>query len=109
MEWWIFLSLESLFNKRLPYTVIKKVNENIVDKWNKNGIVFVDNGNISNMDLYQDGLHLLESGKCLLANNFIFLSNNFLSMHSHHPFQSVQKLPFPEGNGFVWTSIGHQT
>ena len=53
------------------------------------------------MDLYQDGLHLLESGKCLLANNFIFLSNNFLSMHSHHPFQSVQKLPFPEGNGFV--------
>ena len=37
----------------------------------KNGIVFIDNGNISNIDLYQDGLHLLERGKCLLANNVI--------------------------------------
>ena len=57
-------------NKRLPYAVIKKVNEKIVEMSKKNFIVFVDNGNISNMDLYQDGLHLLEPGKCLLANNF---------------------------------------
>ena len=26
----------------------------------KKGIVFIVNGNISDMDLYQDGLHLLE-------------------------------------------------
>ena len=71
------------FNKRLPYTVIKKVNEKIVDMCKKNGIVFIDNGNISNMDLYQDGLHLLERGKCLLAKNFIFVLNNFLNMHAH--------------------------
>ena len=31
--------------------------------YKKNGIVLVDNGNISNMDLYQDGLNLLERGK----------------------------------------------
>ena len=74
------------FNKRLPYTVIKKVNEKIVDMCKKNGIVFIDNGNISNMDLYQDGLHLLERGKCLLANNFIFVLNNFLNIHTHYPF-----------------------
>ena len=74
------------FNKRLPYAVIKKVNEKIVDMCKKNGIVFVDNGNISNMDLYQDGLHLLERGKCLLANNFIFVLNNFLNIHTHYPF-----------------------
>ena len=48
----------------------------------KNGIVFIDNGNISNMDLYQDGSHLLERGKCLLANNFIFVLNNFLNIHT---------------------------
>ena len=70
------------FNKRLPYAVIKKVNEKIVDMCKKNGIVFIDNGNISNMDLYQDGLHLLERGKCLLANNFIFVLNNFLNIHA---------------------------
>ena len=40
-----------VFNKRLPYTVFKKVNEKIVDMCKKNGIVFIDNGNISSMDL----------------------------------------------------------
>ena len=74
------------FNERLPYAVMKKVNEKIVDMCKKNGIVFIDNGNISNMDLYQDGLHLLERGKCLLANNFIFVLNNFLNIHTHYPF-----------------------
>ena len=74
------------FNKRLPYAVIKKVNEKIVDMYIKNGIAFIDNGNISNMDLYQDDLHLLERGKCLLPNNFIFVLNNFLNIHTHYLF-----------------------
>ena len=65
------------FNNRLPNTVIKKVNEKIVDMCKKNGIVFIDHGNISHMDLHQDGLHLLERSKCLLAKNFIFVLNNF--------------------------------
>ena len=77
------------FNKRLPYTVIKKVNEKIADMCNKNGLFFIDNGNTSNMDLYQDGSHLLERGKCLLANSFIFVLNNFLNMHSHHPLIDI--------------------
>ena len=51
---------------------------------NKNGIVFIDNENISNMHLYQDGSYLLERGKCLLANNFMCVLNNFLNMYSHH-------------------------
>ena len=78
------------FNKRLPYTVIKKVNEKIVDMFKKNGIVFIDNGSISNMDLYQDGLHLPERGKCLLIKNFIFAVNSFLNMHSHHPLIDIR-------------------
>ena len=88
------------FNKRLPYAVIKKVNEKIVDMCKKNGIVFIDNGNISNMDLYQDGLHTLERGKCLLANNFIFVLNNFLNIHTHYPFleKNTHHPPVKEGN-----------
>ena len=74
------------FNKRLPHAVIKKVNEKIVDMCKKNRTVFIDNGNICNMDLYQDGSHLLERGKCILANNFIFVLNNFLNIHTHYPF-----------------------
>ena len=34
------------FNKRLSYTVIKTVNKKIVDTCKKNGILFIDNGNI---------------------------------------------------------------
>ena len=67
---------------KLPYTVIKKVNEKIVHMCKKNDIVFIDKRNISNMDLYQDRLHLLERGKCLLGKNFIFTLNDFLNMHT---------------------------
>ena len=59
----------------------------------KNGIVFIGNGNISNMDLYQDGLHLLERGKCLLGNNFIFVLNTFLNIHTHYPFFRKEYIP----------------
>ena len=78
------------FNKKLPYTVIKKVNEKITDMCKKNGTVSIDNGNISNMDLYQDGLHLLERGKCLLLKNFIFVLKKFLNMHSHYPLIDIR-------------------
>ena len=48
----------------------------------KNGLVFIDNRNIPNMDSYKDGLHLLEQGKCLSAKKFIFVLNNLLNIHS---------------------------
>ena len=79
------------FKKRLSYTVTKKFNEKIVDMCKKNGIVLIDNGNISNMDLYQDGLHLLERSKCLLGKNFIFVLNNFLKIHVHHPLIDIRQ------------------
>ena len=58
--------------------------------YKKNGIALVDNGNICNMDLYQDGLNLLERGKCLLAKNFIFVLNNLLNMHTHHTLIDIR-------------------
>ena len=58
--------------------------------YKKNGIALVDNGNICNMDLYQDGLNLLERGNCLLAKNFIFVLNNFLNMHTHHTLIDIR-------------------
>ena len=38
------------FYKKLPYTVIKKINKKNVDMCKKNGTVIVDNGNISNVN-----------------------------------------------------------
>ena len=69
------------FNKRLSYTVIERANEKIVDMCDKNGI---DNGNISNMYLYQNSSHLLERYILILAKNCIFVLINFLNMHSRH-------------------------
>ena len=39
------------------------------------------------MNLYQDGLHLLERGKCLLANIFLNIHTHypFLEKNTHHP------------------------
>ena len=56
------------------------------------------------MDLYQDGLHLLERGEWLLANNFIFILNNVLYIHTHYLFfrkeyaPSTRKILIKEGN-----------
>ena len=47
--------------------------------------IFIDNSSLSDMDLYQDGLDVLERGKCLLARSFIYVLNNFLNMHKHDP------------------------
>ena len=69
------------FNKRLSYTVVERANEKIVDMCDKNGI---DNGNISNMYLYQNSSHLLERYILILAKNCIFVLINFLNMHSRH-------------------------
>ena len=51
-----------------------------------NGFVYIDNRNIKGDCLYQDGLHLLDTGKKILERNFIFVLNEcFLEMYTHHP------------------------
>ena len=51
-----------------------------------NGFVYIDNRNIKGDCLYQDGLHLLDTGKRILEHNFIFVLNEcFLEMKKHHP------------------------
>ena len=49
-----------------------------------NNSIFVDNRNISNVHLFHDGLHSVESGRCILANNLVDCINNFLLTHLHH-------------------------
>ena len=45
---------------------------------------YINNGYIS-INLFDDDLHLLESGTCILANSFIFKIIFFLRTHLHHP------------------------
>ena len=44
------------------------------EKWFK----FVDNGAVSEVDLWTDEIHTIDCGKCIIANNLIDSSNYFL-------------------------------
>ena len=51
-----------------------------------NGFVYIDNRNMKGDCLYQDGLHLVDTGKKILERNVIFdLNESFLEMHTDHP------------------------
>ena len=72
-------------NKRIPESLLEEVNEKICFKCKDNNFIFVDNSNISNIHLFDDGLHLVESRRRILANNVIDRINNSLLTHRHHP------------------------
>ena len=71
-------------NKRIPESLLEEVNEKISFVCKNNNFIFVDNSNISNIHLFDDGLHLVESDRCILANSVIDRINNFLLAHRHH-------------------------
>ena len=73
-------------NKMIPESLLEEVNKKIFFMCKKNNnFIFVDNSNISNIYLFDDGLHLVESGRCILANNVIDRINKCLLGHRHHP------------------------
>ena len=55
-----------------------------------NNSLFIDNNNISDIHLFDDGLHVAKSG--ILANNFIDRLNNFLLIDMHHPNIHIHKM-----------------
>ena len=78
--------LHAVLNKCQPGKGhLEEANEKISFMCKNNNFIFVDNINISNIHLFDGGLHLVESGRCILANNVIDRINNFLLTHRHHP------------------------
>ena len=74
-----------VFNKRVANSFVDEANSKIISMCKHNSFEYINNGNISNIHLFEDGFHLLESGMCLLANNFICKLNYFFRTHLHHP------------------------
>ena len=72
-------------SKSFPESFLEEANENISFMCKNDNFIFAYNNNISNIHLFDDNLHLLESGRCILANNVINRVNNFLLTHLHHP------------------------
>ena len=68
-----------------PESLLEEVNEKISFMRKNNNFIFSDNSNISNIHLFDGGLHLVELGRCILANNVIDRINNFLLTHRHQP------------------------
>ena len=71
-------------NERIPESLLEEVNEKISLMCKNSNFIFVDNSNICNIHLFDDGLHLVESGSCILANNVTDRISNFLLAHRHH-------------------------
>ena len=85
MEYRKFFVSTIVRNKRIPESLLEEVNEMTSFMCKNNNFILVDNSNISNIHLSDDGLHLVESGRCILANNVIDLINKCLLAHCHHP------------------------
>ena len=79
-------------NKSIPESLLEEVNEKISFMCKNNSFIFVDNSNISNIHLFDDGLHLVELGRCILANNVIDRINIFLLTHLHHPNMHIHTM-----------------
>ena len=60
-----------IYNKKVANSFVDEVNSKFISMCEHNSLGYINNGNVSNIHLFDDGLHLLESGMCILANNFI--------------------------------------
>ena len=74
-----------VFNKRVANSFVDEANSKIISMRKHGSFEYINSGDISNIHLFDDGLHLLESGMSILANNFICRLNYFLRTHLHHP------------------------
>ena len=54
-----------VFNKRVANSFVDETNSKIISMCKHNSFEYINNGNISNIHLFDDGSHLLESGMCI--------------------------------------------
>ena len=74
-----------VFTTRVDLPTLERNHVSLSDFCVDNCFVYIDNRNIKDDCLYQEGLHLLGTGKKILDCNFIFVLNEwFLEMNTHH-------------------------
>ena len=73
----IFISSIAYSSKVNP-SLIQQLNSALFDECRGNDFKFVDNEVVSEIDLWTDGIHMIESGKLIIANNLINSLNYFL-------------------------------
>ena len=73
----IFNSSTTYSSKVNPAST-QQLNGLLFDECRRNGFKFIDNGAVSEIDLWTDGIPMIESGKHIIANNLINSLNYFL-------------------------------
>ena len=73
------------YSSKINTVLMQRLNSALYDECRRNGFTFVDNGAVTENDLWADGIHLQESGKRIIANNLIDSFNQFLE--SANPFR----------------------
>ena len=74
-----------VFTTSVDFPTLEKFHVLLSNFCGDNGFVCIDNRNIKGDCLYQDGLHLLDTGKKILEHNLIFVLNEcFLEMNTHY-------------------------
>ena len=69
---------------KVDLPTLERVHASLSNFYGDNGFVYINNRNIKGDCLYQDSLHLLDTGKKILKRNFIFVLNKcFLEMNTH--------------------------
>ena len=66
------------YSSKVNPASIQQLNGLLFNEWRRNGLKFVANGIVSEIDLWTDGIHMIESGKRIIANNLINSLNYFL-------------------------------
>ena len=73
----IFISSIAYSSKVNPAS-IQQLNGLLFDECKRNSFKFVDDGALSEIDLWSDGIHMIKSSKRIIANNLINSLNYFL-------------------------------
>ena len=75
-----------VFTRMVDLPTLERVHALLSNFCGDNGFVYIHNRNIKGDCLYQDSLHLLETGQKILERNFIFVLNErFLEINTYHP------------------------
>ena len=56
---------------KVRYETIQNLNKSLYEECRKYGFCFIDNGAVSEKDLWKDGILLIESGRAIVANNLM--------------------------------------
>ena len=86
----IFISSVA-YSSKVNLASVQQLNVLLFHECRRNGFKLVDNEAVSEIDLWIDGIHIIESGKRIIANNLIDSLNYFFIIYESSQLVSLSK------------------